>query len=93
MVQDVYGRVKLNQVQPTVILEDNQSCINLAENPIYQYQTNQIDIRHHQLREGVSYGEIKMEHIPTINQVADALTKGLEWKQFIELTNKCMMEI
>jgi hypothetical protein len=87
------AELKLNQVQPTVILEDNQSCINLAENPVYQYRTKQIDIRHHQLREGVSYGEIKMEHIPTINQVADALTKGLEWKQFIELTNKCMMEV
>ena len=49
------AELKIDQLQPTVILEDNKSCINLSENPVYQYRTKQIEIRHHQLREAVSY--------------------------------------
>ena len=85
------AEIQVTQNQPTVILEDNKSCISLSENPVYQYRTKQIDIRHHQLREGVSYKEIVLHHIPTEEQVADALTKGLEWRMFEILTNECMM--
>ena len=82
-----------HQKDPNIILEDNEGCIKLSENPIYQYRTKQIDIRHHQLREGVKYGEIKLAHIETQDQVADALTKGLNLSQYIKLTNECMMNI
>ena len=81
----------LRQKQPTVILEDNRSCINLSQNPVYQYRTKQIDIRHHQLREAVKYKEIVLMPIATGDQVADMLTKSLEWRQFIKLTDECMM--
>lgn len=85
------AELNLQQSEPTVILEDNQSCINLSQNPVFQFRTKQIDIRHHQLREGVRYKEIILTHIATADQVADSLTKGLEWKQFHKLTNECMM--
>jgi hypothetical protein len=87
------AELKVYQMRPTVILEDNESCIKLAQNPVYQYRTKQIDIRHHQLREGVSYKEIIMVYINTKEQVADALTKGLETKGFQDLTNRCMMNM
>ena len=87
------AEIEVRQLKPTVILEDNKSCINLSENPVYQYRTKQIDIRHHQLREGVSYKEIVLQHICTEQQVADALTKGLDWRLFQGLTNGCMSEI
>ena len=86
------AELNLQQEGPTVILEDNQSCINLSQNPVFQFRTKQIDIRHHQLREASKYKEIILQHIATSEQVADALTKGLEWKQFHKLTNECMME-
>jgi len=87
------AELQLNQMEPTVILEDNQSCISLSQNPVYQYRTKQIDIRHHQLREAVSYKEIVLVHIGTAHQVADALTKGLDEKTFERLTNECMMHM
>ena len=82
-----------HQKDLNIILEDNEGCIKLSENPIYQHRTKQIDIRHHQLREGVKYGEIKLVHIETQDQVADGLTKGLNLSQYIKLTNECMMSI
>jgi hypothetical protein len=87
------AELQVDQVKPTVILEDNQSCINLAQNPVYQYRTKQIDIRHHQLREGVKYKEISLVHVSTVDQVADSMTKGLETRLFKDLTNRCMMHI
>jgi hypothetical protein len=67
------AELNLHQNGPTVILEDNQSCISLSQNPVHQYRTKQIDIRHHQLREAVKYREISLEYIATSEQVADAL--------------------
>jgi hypothetical protein len=87
------AELKIVQVRSTVILEDNESCIKLAKNPVYQFRTKQMDIRHHQLREAVRYKEIEFVYISTVDQVADALTKGLETRQFKTLTNKCMMEV
>jgi len=85
------AELNLQQSEPTVILEDNQSCINLSQNPVFQFRTKQIDIRHHQLREAVKYNEIILVHIATSDQLADSLTKGLHWKQFHKLTNEYMM--
>ena len=87
------AEIQVRQIMPTVILEDNKSCIHLSENPVYQYRTKQIDIRHHQLREAVSYKEIVLQHISTEDQVSDSLTKGLEWRIYQKLTNQCMTEI
>jgi len=87
------AELKIYQTKPTVILEDNESCMKLAQNPVYQYRTKQIDIRHHQLREGVKYKEIVFVHVSTVDQVADALTKGLESRGFRDLTNRCMTMI
>jgi hypothetical protein len=87
------AELKIYQVKPTVILEDNESCMKLAQNPVYQYRTKQMDIRHHQLREGIKYKEIMMVYVSTVDQVADALTKGLETRLFNDLTNRCMMRI
>ena len=87
------GELKIHQLRPTVILEDNASCIKLSENPVYQYRTKQIDIRHHQIREAVRYKEILLSSVGTNDQVADALTKALAYKQFEKLTNECMMSL
>ena len=93
MVSNVLAELNIHQAGPTVLLEDNISCIKLSENPVYQYRTKQMDIRHHQLREAVSYKEIKLVPIDTTNQVADMLTKGLAFASFEKLTNMCMVEL
>ena len=87
------AELELMPTKPTVILEDNKSCINLSENPVYQYRTKQIETRHHQLREAVRFKEIVLEHISTEFQGADSLTKGLEWIKFQFLTNMIMNEV
>jgi hypothetical protein len=63
------GELFLYQEEATVILEDSESAINLAHNPVHR--TKQIDIRHHSLRELVRYKEIAVCHIATKEQLGD----------------------
>jgi hypothetical protein len=87
------GELILYQERATVILEDNESAINLAHNPVHHSRTKQIDIIHHLLRELVRYKEIAVCHVATKEQLGDALTKALSFQQFMYLTNGFMSSI
>ena len=69
-----------------VIWEDNQGAIALAVNPEYHACTKHIDIQYHFIRECVENDRIKLEYIPTAEQLADALTKIMPRNRHWELT-------
>ncbi|TFY50533.1 hypothetical protein EVG20_g11464 [Dentipellis fragilis] len=62
---------------PTILLMDNQSAMVIAWNPAFHARMKHIDVRHHFLHEKVKEGILDLEYIPTGEQVADVLTKGL----------------
>jgi Reverse transcriptase (RNA-dependent DNA polymerase) len=72
----------VKQKGSTIIFEDNQGCIALAENPVHHQRTKHIDVRYHFIRERVESGEIKIVYVPTSEQVADILTKPLAKVKF-----------
>jgi hypothetical protein len=84
------GEMGLPQERPTVLYEDNQSCIAMSESPTLQRRSKHIDIKFHFVRERVERGEIKMEYIPTGEQLADIMTKGLLRVKFEELRARVM---
>lgn len=61
--------------EPIVINEDNQGGIALAKNPVGHAGTNNIDIRHHFVSEGVLDGRIILKYVTTGEMTADFLTK------------------
>jgi hypothetical protein len=63
--------------QPIIIYEDNQSSIKTAQNRIHNNRSKHIDVRHHFIREQVEMKNIKIEYIPTTDQIADIFTKAL----------------
>jgi ribonuclease HI len=75
---------RLNQYQgyqdmpPTIIWEDNASCIDLITLPRHNRQrTKHLDIRYFYAKELVEQNIISIKYIPTENQQADLLTKGM----------------
>ena len=76
------------QNDPSVIFEDNQSCIQVAKHPKSHSRTKHIDIRHHFLRDKIEQKEIKLEYVSTTENLADILTKPLSSPKFSELTNQ-----
>lgn len=71
---------------PTPLLVDNQSAISLTSNAMFHDRTKHISIRHHFIREKVDSGEVTVEYIPTGEQVADVLTKGLSREKHVRFS-------
>jgi len=61
----------------TTIFTDNQSSLKLMENPVLHERTKHVDIRYHFTRDTISTGQIDFKFIPTDQQAADSLTKGV----------------
>ena len=78
------------QDEPTVIMEDNQACIAMSNNPITHKRTKHIDIRYHFVREKVESKEVELVYIPTQHQLADILTKPLSNIRLAMIRNRMM---
>ena len=60
---------------PFKMFEDNHGCIALATNAMTTIRTKYIDIRYHFIRKCVQRNQVKVIWIPTLDMVADILTK------------------
>ena len=67
------------------LLCDNESAINIAENPKDHLRTKHIDIRYHFLRDHVEKGDIDISHVGTGMRLADIFTKPLDEARFCQL--------
>ena len=76
------SELKFEQSRPTVVYEDNQSSISMAQNAQYHGRTKHIDIRHHFVREKVNDGEIELKYCRSDRMLTDMLTKGLSGTVF-----------
>jgi len=66
-----------NQPHPTLLHEDNTACIAQSKNPVNHQRTRHVNLRYHYLRELVRSQYVRLQHIRTTQQRADALTKPL----------------
>ncbi|GJW88724.1 hypothetical protein Tco_0164064 [Tanacetum coccineum] len=64
------------------IMCDNKGAIDLSKNPVQHSRTKHIEIRHHFLRDNVQKGHILIEKVPSVDNIADILTKPLKHESF-----------
>ena len=57
----------------------------MAEHAGYQSRAKHIDLRYHFVLDAVQDGVLKMQYVPTAQQLADFMTKSLLTPQFIKL--------
>ena len=62
-------------IDDVVIHVDNQGAINLAKNPVNHQRSKHIDIKYHFIRSEIQAGNVKLEYVPTEDNVADIFTK------------------
>eukprot|EP00253_Pinus_taeda_P022133 PITA_22133 len=67
---------------PISILCDNTSAISISKNPVMHSKTKHIPIKYHFLREQVVEQKVKLEYVPSKEQVTDILTKPLPRETF-----------
>ena len=70
------------ELDTTVILCDNQSCIKMTENPVFRDRSKHIEIRYFYIRDMMQKGAIKLQYVSTDEQVADVLMKPLSRVKF-----------
>lgn len=62
---------------PVVLSCDNISAIYMANNPVFHARTRHIELDYHYIRERVALGSHRVSFVPSLDQPADLLTKGL----------------
>eukprot|EP00253_Pinus_taeda_P026985 PITA_26985 len=73
---------------PISILCDHTSEINISKNPVMYSKTKHIPIKYHFLCEHVLEQKVKLEYVPSKEQVADIFTKPLPSERFEYLRQK-----
>ena len=76
------------ELRATVIYCNNQSCIQLSENPVFHDRSKHIEIKYHFIRDYVQRGAVELQYISTDEQVADVLTKSLGRGKFVFFRDK-----
>ncbi|XP_070660445.1 uncharacterized mitochondrial protein AtMg00810-like [Malus domestica] len=69
---------------PPTIYCDNMSAIALSANPVFHSRIKHLDTDYHFVRERVQQGDLEVLYIPTEEQTADVLTKGLHSPSFVK---------
>ena len=67
------------------LMVDNKSAIALSKNPVHHDRSKHIDTKYHFVRDCVDRGEVNIDHVGTVEQLADILTKALGRVRFVEL--------
>lgn len=71
-------RQEFEAKQKKVVIKcDNQSAISIAEVEMFRKRSKHIDIRYHHIRDKVNLGVIGLEYVPSMDNLADCLTKGV----------------
>ena len=91
-IKRVLEELEVPITTPMRVYCDNKAAISIAHNPVLHDRTKHIEVDKHFIREKIESGLICIPYIPTTQQVADILTKGLPNQQFSVLVNKLAME-
>lgn len=79
---------------PIVYFEDNQSTIRIVEDERDIGRLKHIDVKYRFVRDLIQRGQVEVQYVPSANQLADVMTKGLPAKTFLlHRTNLGMTEI
>ncbi|KAK9217910.1 hypothetical protein WN943_006540 [Citrus x changshan-huyou] len=84
-IKKILEELKASNSLPMKVYCDNKSAIAIAHNPVLHDRTKHVEVDKHFIKEKLDSGLVCMPYIPTNEQIADILTKGLPKKHFEKL--------
>ncbi|KAL4285133.1 hypothetical protein GQ457_16G021100 [Hibiscus cannabinus] len=90
-LRNLLSDLGFKQESAIVILCDNKSAINIAENPVQHGRAKHINVKFHAIREAEKISLIKMEFCSSEMQVADLMTKTLSRNRMLFLLNTSLV--
>ncbi|XP_057749111.1 retrovirus-related Pol polyprotein from transposon RE1 isoform X1 [Arachis stenosperma] len=90
-VEKILQELKVSISPPMRLYCDNKSAISISHNPVLHDRTKHVEVDKHFIREKIERGQICISYVPTTEQLADVLTKGLPKKTFDSIISKLSM--
>ena len=90
-LKHVLKEIRQPTIYPLKLYCDNKVAISTAHNPVQHDRTKHVKINRHFIKEKLGANIICTPFVPTTQQVANILTKGLHKPVFKHLTNKLGM--
>lgn len=87
-IQQLLVDLHVSVSMPHIIWCDNISAIALASNPIFHARTKHVEVDYHFIREKVLNKQVQVNHIGSLDQIADIFTKSLAVDRFLFLKAK-----
>eukprot|EP00253_Pinus_taeda_P024646 PITA_24646 len=88
LMMQTLQEIQITCTPPISIICDNTSVISISKNPIMHSKSKNIPIKYHFLREQVLEQKVKLEYVPSKEQVVDIFTKPLPRETFEYLRQK-----
>jgi hypothetical protein len=79
--------MNLHIKEPITMLEDNNSCIKIAQNDEFHQRTKHIDLRYHFIRDAIEKKIVHIKRVDSKENIADIFTKPLARIRFEKLRN------
>jgi Reverse transcriptase (RNA-dependent DNA polymerase) len=86
--RNLMEELDLPQAKTSILHSDNQAAIAISHNPQFHARTKHIDIDLHFLRDHVQSGILKLEYVPSQDNLADIFTKALPRPSHESLTSR-----
>jgi len=87
-MMQTFQDIQITCTPPISMLCDNTSAISISKNLVMHSKTKHIPIKYHFLREQVLKQKVKLEYVPSKEQVANIFTKPLPRETFDYLRHK-----
>ena len=84
-LRNLLDDLQIPQKGPTLLREDNQTAIKLAEDETAHKRTKHIDVKYKYTREEQERGTIRVEYVSSEENLADFFTKPLAHVQFVDV--------
>ena len=81
-LRQLLGELHCGITKATIVYCDNVSVVYMTANPVHHRRTKHIELDIHFVPEKVVLGKVRVLHVPTSQQFADVITKGLPSSTF-----------
>ena len=89
-LRELMKQLEFISSRPSIIFEDNLSCIKMIYGQLKHHTTKHINTSYHYTKDQVQKNNVEVIHCSTMEMVADVLTKPLSVDQHIYLSHKLL---